>query len=379
MLERSRRVVPLLVLSCLLVASVALTACFHDGGGSSADAQKVINETFSGDKKVDSGNLKLELEAKVDASGLAKQQLGDKPVTVSVSGPFQSTGDKSLPKFDFDLSASAAGQTFTAGAVSTGSEGFISYQGTDYEVDSKTFKQFKDSFEKQEADNQKQQQTDLAALGVDPKKWITDAKDEGTADVGGTETNHVSAQVNIPAFLDDVNNLLQKSGQLNLNKEQQQQLPKSLTDAQKKQAQEAVKSAKIDVYSGKDDKILRKLNVTAQFGVPDSLKSQAQGVTGGDITLTAEIADLNKPQTITAPKDAKPLSELQTLLGSNPLGALGAAGATGATPDSGTTPTPDSGASAPDAGASQKYLECLQKAGNDQEKARNCASELQGE
>ena len=379
MLERPRRLIIFLALASAMVASVALAGCFHDnGGGTSADAQKIINDTFSSDKNVDSGKLKLELEAKIDATGVAKTQIGDNPVKLTLNGPFQSTGDNTLPKFEFSLTASAAGQSFTAGAISTGKAGFISYQGTDYKLDAETFKDFRDNFEKEQAADQKDESASLSALGVDPKKWIKDAKDEGTADIGGTETVHVSATVDILAFLDDINSLLSKSGQLNLTKEQRQQLPKALTDAQKKQVQDAVTEARIDVYSGKDDKIMRKVEVTFKFNVPDSLKSQAQGINGGDIKLIAEITEVNKPQTIDAPKNAKSLKALQDVLGANPLGALGAGAGAGGSSAAPPTTGGDSGDSAaPDPEQAQKYLDCIGKAAGKPEEIQKCASQLQ--
>jgi hypothetical protein len=386
--ERNRRVFTILALACLLAASVAITAC--GGGGSSADAQQVINDTFSGKKNIDSGKLNLALTAKIDATGVAATQLKD-PVTIKLSGPFQQIPNKpdALPKFDFDLTASAAGQSFSAGAISTGDAGYLSYQGTDYKIDSKTFKQFKASFEKSQAQDQGQKQPGFGALGIDPKKWITNVESDGTEDVGGAETNHVSADINVTAFLDDVGNVLKSSDKLNLTPQQESQLPKQIPANVKKQISEAIEEANIQIWSGVDDDILRKLQVTLKFKIPDNLKSQTSGLEGGTIELTAEIADVNKPQTITAPANAKSLSELQSLLNSSPLGALGGTGGTTPPPTGGTTTTPpatggntgDTGGSSPSAGDTanaQKYLQCVDKANGDAQATQKCAAVLQG-
>ena len=382
MLERNRRVISVLVLACLLAASVAITAC-GGGGDSSADAQQVINDTFSGKKNIDSGKLNLELSAKIDATGAAATQLKD-PVTIKLSGPFQQIPNKpdALPKFDFDLTASAAGQSFSAGAISTGDAGYLSYQGTDYKIDSKTFKQFKASFEKSQAQDQGQKQPGFGALGIDPKKWITNVKSDGTEDVGGAETNHVSADINVTAFLDDVGNVLKSSDKLNLTPQQESQLPKQIPANVKKQISEAIEEANIQIWSGVDDDILRKLQVTLKFKIPDNLKSQTSGLEGGTIELTAEIADVNKPQTITAPANAKSLSELQSLLNSSPLGALGGTGGT-TPPATGTTTPPTGATTAPpaspgDTANAQKYLECVDKANGDATATQKCSEILKG-
>ena len=381
MLDRNRRPLIALALTLVVAAALAISAC-GSSGGSSADAQQVINDTFSGNKNVNSGKLNLELTAKIDATGIAATQLKD-PITIKLSGPFQGDPNNkdALPKFDFDLSASAGGQTFSAGAISTGDAGYLSYQGTDYKIDSKTFAQFKKNFESSEKQDSQTNKPGLGALGVDPKKWVTDVKSEGTEEVGGAETNHVSASINVPAFLDDVNNVLKSSDKLKLTPQQEQQLPKQISDTIKGQVAGAVKESEIQIWSGKDDDILRKLQVTLKFEVPDSLKSK--GLEGGTIDLTAEIADVNKPQTINTPTNAKSLSELQSLLQASPLGALGGSSGSGTTttpPSSGSSgSTGGTGGTSTSPGATQnaqKYLECMQKANGDTTASQKCAELL---
>jgi hypothetical protein len=78
--------------------------------------------------------------------------------------------------------------------------------------------------------------------------------------------------------------------------------------------------------------------------------------------LSLEIADINKPQSIEAPKSAKPLSELQKQLGSSGFGSLGSQGGSGS--GSGSSGSGSSGSSG--AGVSpevqKRYLKCVQNA-----------------
>ena len=245
------------------------------------------------------------------------------PVTVKVGGPFETQGDNKVPKLDLDLSANAGGQSFRAGVVSTGTKGYISFQGTDYVVPANLFAQFRRELRKQQRSSNKDT-PDLEALGVHPRDWLTDPKDEGTVDVEGVETIHISAGVDVPKLLDDLNELLKKTGQLGLTQAQRQQLPGSISPTVKKQITDSVKQASFDVYTGKDDKILRKLDVKLQFDVDKKLQQQTSGVESGDVRFTVQIADLNKPQQINEPTNAQPLSELQKQL--EAAGALGALG-----------------------------------------------------
>ena len=78
------------------------------------------------------------------------------------------------------------------------------------------------------------------------------------------------------------------------------------------------------MWTGEDDKILRRVEVEFGFELPKDLQQDAQGVESGNIKLALEIADVNKEQDIKPPSNARPLSELQSTLGVG--GALGGLG-----------------------------------------------------
>jgi hypothetical protein len=389
-LPRLRTLTPLLLVTALVAPAAAVTAC-GSSSASSEDAQKVVNETFNGKKKVDSGKLTLDASAKLDVSGVAAQQLQD-PVTLKVSGPFQSRGETELPALDLDLVVGGAGQDFSAGAVSTGEKGYISYQGKDYAVPDKIFQQYKSNFSEQQKKDKSKNQLDLAALGIDPQKWLTDPKNEGVEKVAGADTIHVSAGVNVGALLDDVNDLLNRSDQLGLTQQQRQQLPTKLSPSTKKQIQDSVKNAKVDIFTGKDDKTLRRLELEVSFDLPQSLRSQTQGLNGGDVKLKVELADLNEKQDIKPPANARPWSELQQQLGLSALGGAsggsggflggsssgsgkGATGSSGSGSSGGSALGSGGGLSKADKRRTQRYLTCVQKAKRPEE-VQGCVSEL---
>ena len=341
----------------LAASALALAAC---GGGE--DPNKVLDQTLGGGHKVSSGRLDLTLSLK--AQGVPQLQ---KPVTLKLTGPFQGQG-ASLPKFDFDLALSASGQSFAAGAVSTGDKGFLKFQGQSYAVPPNVFASFKQGYE-QARSQQRQRNANnpsLSSFGVNPRDWLKDPKNEGDADVEGTKTTHISAQVDVGKLLTDVNKILQ--GARGRFLPQTTTLPSGITAQQRKTIESAIKSSSFEVYSGKDDHILRRLVVKLTFSVPQSARSQTSGLRGGDLGFDLTLAGLNQPQTISAPASARPFSELTSRLRSS-LGGLagGAAGATG-----GTAPSGASGAKA------QQYLQCLQQAGGDVTKAQRCAALLNG-
>jgi hypothetical protein len=361
----SRLIRPAVLVALVGVFAAVLVAC---GGGSSDDPNKLLKETFSGSHKVNSGKLNVSV-------GISAQNVPNlsQPVKIALTGPFQSQGKGNLPKFDLNLTFSGGGQSFSAGAVSTGDKGYLRFQGQAYEVPANTFNQFKQGFTQAQQRNQgNQNESAFKRLGLNPLDWLSNPKVQGDQDVGGTSTKHITADVDVPKFVSDLQVLLRNAKSLGAGNTGQ--LPSSLTPAQQQQIQQAVKSANVQVWTGSDDHILRKLQVN--LGITGS------GGRSGNLTFTLEIDDLNQSQTINAPANAKPFTALtQQLQGLGLGGALGGAGA-GAGATGGTTSTPSTSGSSSSGSSSaaqaklQKYAQCLQAANGDAAKAQKCAELL---
>ena len=354
----------------LALSAIGLAACGGGGDESSQSPQQLLQETFGANKPVKSGKLGLDLS--IAAQGLQGVQ---GPVSIKLNGPFESQGKGKLPTFDLNLSLQTGATNFSAGAVSTGDKGFLKVQGKTYEVGDQLFNQFKQGYEQAASKSQNRSGgLSLKALGVDPLNWLTDPKNAGTEDVGGTETYHVTAGVDVGRFLDDINTLLGKASSLG-----QGNLPSGLTAQQRKAIERSVKSAKFDVWTGKDDKTLRRLRIELGISVPADLRKQANGLKSGALAFDLKIEDLNESQDIAEPKNARPLSELTSALGA--LGA-GGSGAIPGTSGGGTSTTPPTTTPAPSTGgagsSSQEYLDCLSKAKNDISKVQKCADLLGG-
>ena len=351
----------LLILAFLAVPVMLIAGC---GGGSGEDPQKVLNDTFSGNKKVTSG--KLDLSLTVTTSGVQNVK---GPISLSLTGPFQSQGTSQLPKFDFDLKIGAQGQNFNAGAISTGDKGYLKLQGNTYEVSSQVFNAFKSGFQRSQAQqNGAKKNPSLSSLGVNPRGWLKSPSNKGDADVEGTTTIHIASGIDMSKLLDGVGQLLGKANQLGVS--QTQRLPSTLTAAQKKSVEDSISDPTFDVYTGKSDKTVRRLVVKLNFKVPASAQQRANGLKGGDLTLDAKIADLNQPQTVTAPVNAKPFSDLSSALsGLGALGALSGGGTSGSSSGS-------SGTTGGNSAKIQAYAQCVQQAGSDVAKAQGCAKLL---
>jgi hypothetical protein len=125
------------------------------------------------------------------------------------------------------------------------------------------------------------------------------------------------------------------------------------------------------------------MTIGFDFDVPKARQASANGLQGGHVDLNLTITDLNAPQTITAPANPRPLSELQAQIAQ--LGSVlsGGSATTGATGTAGTT-TGGAGASTASTGATattgtgtddaaSAYSKCVQAAGGDIAQIQKCA------
>ena len=103
----------------------------------------------------------------------------------------------------------------------------------------------------------------------------------------------------------------------------------------------------VDVYSGVDDHVLRRLDFNLELTEPGGA-----GKATFDFSIT--LGSVNEPQTVEAPSDAKPLQDLLDQLGIGDLGSLGLGGLGGA------------GGTGGSAGSSDQ-IQCLQQAQTQQE------------
>jgi hypothetical protein len=300
----------------LIALAATLAAC--GGGGSSDDPQSVVEEATL--KGIESGKMNLAAEVSVQGKKGGK-------VDVSLSGPFQSEEEAEYPELDlaFSSKGSLGGKDLNreGGFTLLGNKAYVAYEGTEYEVDSTTFNYVKSMLRGQGGEQGKSSEVTAckeAVSELELSDFVENLKSDGSAEVGGTSTTKVSGDLDPTAAVEAFSTLIEDpacSEQLSAAGP----LPSAAElDKAKSTVQDSLKSAHVELYVG-DDHILRRIVAQATIEPPKSSKSGAKKV---EVDLDLTLTGVNEEQTIAAPANAKPLSDLFVKLGINPIELLGA-------------------------------------------------------
>lgn len=368
---RGPRVVAAVLLAIL--ATLALAACGSSSSSSSEDAATLLKQTFTGSHKVSSGNLNIAVT--VDPSG---STTFSGPIKLSFGGPFQSSAGGKLPQSNFTVSVSALGKSGSLGLVSTGKSGYVTLQGTSYQLPAATFQKLESSLSQVGTTGNNGGSGTLAKLGIKPLDWLQNPKVVGTESVGGTDTTHITASINVAAFLTDFSTFLQKASTLGVSGTSA--ASKGLSATVRNEIAGAVKNPRFDLWTGNSDKTLRRLTVALTVPVSGATSTQLGGLRSADIGLSMQYGDVNQPQTIAAPTTVRPYSEFTSKVQSfvqSLQGTLGSSLLPGSSSSSGSGSSSGSSSSGTSSKI-QRYSSCVTAAGSDVSKMQRCASILNG-
>jgi len=295
-------------LPAVLVVALAcsVSACASSSSAGNGDASTLLRQTFSGSHVVNSGRMSFTVTADPTGSSTATQ-----PIVLSVGGPFQVDGRGKLPKYDFTISISALGGRAVLGVRSTGTSGYVTLQGTSYRLPAASYRQL-GTVLSQLTSSSGTGSSGPAGLGIDPLRWLTNPSVVGTATVGGVQTTHIHAGVNVGALVSDLSTLLRKASSLAGSAGV---VPSGIPGATKSQIASAIRKASVDVWTGSADKTVRQLDVDLTVAVAGQTSALLGGLRSAAIAIDLRYADLNQPQNITAPTSVEPYSAFQAKIG----------------------------------------------------------------
>ncbi len=339
------------LIALALVLAVAVAGC---GGGKEQEDDVGVLLDRASRQAVHSADIELDAELEIEGlEGL------ERPVRLEATGPYIARA-AGLPRLDFEVRVGArgAGQAVEAGILSTGDRAFVEFGGRFYEQPREDVERANRELREQGGEDGARS---LRELGLDPRSWVIEAREEGGDEVAGVATRHVSGKLDVRTMLADLEELLQRSSEAvgglapgRLGRLSGEDLDR-LTSA--------VGNPSFDLYVARGDGTVRRVSAKLEFVVPEIERARFGGIEGGSLRLSVELADVNGDQRVELPGEPRPIAELATQLGG--LDAL-LAGVGGEPPQqrSGAPPakqpaTP--GETTPDPEALQRYSECLDK------------------
>jgi hypothetical protein len=209
------------------------------------------------------------------------------------------------------MSLAIAGQNLEFGMMSEGKQSWIEYQGAWYALDNENAQALDKQAQTGAAPTEQ-----LKSMGVDPSSWGTEYELVGTEKLDGVEVYHITAVADPQKLADslmkaaedpklqqqlgDSDELSQLGQGLTQDKEQTEQLAKSLTEAT------------VDYWIGVEEPYMYK----AQFGASMDTSGQQdmEGVAGMTMQGTVSMSAFDEPVEVEAPKNAKSFDAFMTQL-----------------------------------------------------------------
>ncbi len=296
---------------------IVVAAVTQTGGDETVD--EVLAQTFGEGKSVKSGRLDASL--RINAKGIVQNLQG--PVALRLYGPVPVDRAPTSCRSSTSRSASTRRPAAARPApcrpatrASCGSRTRPTRSATSSSSSSRTATPSRPSATRRQGGAA----SSFRTLGIDPRRWLSDPKNEGTEEVGGDETIHITSgdrRPEVPRGRQPRPRPHRPSRQDPCAKEDADgrspsRAARQLTDEQRKQIAEAVKDARVDIWTGEDDKILRRINVDLRLDVPEAARPTARAAT---CSFDLSSAGSTRSRRSRRPTDAKPLDELLERLG----------------------------------------------------------------
>ncbi len=184
----------------------------------------------------------------------------------------------------------------------------MEFQGQAYEVGEQLFSVLKRAMA---SGPSKKETTALGKLGIDPSRWLDDAKVEDGGKIGDDPVRQITGKVDVNAVVDDVFSLARSKAIRKHLEATGQPIPAlpQISDEQLAKIKKSVEDAEVTVDVDEQDRV-RGLGARVKFKVDDPADGK---VSGGDIELSYTLPKVGVTPDTKAP--ANPRSLLLLLAG----------------------------------------------------------------
>ncbi|MFT4048756.1 MAG: hypothetical protein QM648_02855 [Solirubrobacterales bacterium] len=229
--------------------------------------------------------------------------------SIELTGPFEIVPGKPLPLARITYTVTSGGRSQVVTLLTTGDKAYSLIKGQAYELPASATKDLKSATK----DLSKGGSGDsLAGLKLNFDKWLIDPKVAPGRDIDGTATWQTTAGVNVVEAIKD---LTASAGALS-SITGQGAASSALKASDIKAINKQIKDAKVVVYVGRYDNIVRLMDLSMTFKTPASSSSASTGISGGKANVIIGISEPNKNVDVKPPKNPLPYSALQSLVNS---------------------------------------------------------------
>jgi hypothetical protein len=279
------------VVFLLLVGLILAT-----GTPSSAQLMKRAASSFG---EVSRGTFKFKITITPQGSPEAA------PSSIALEGPFEIVPGKPLPVARITYTVSSGGRSQVTTLLTTGDKAYTVIKGQAYELPASATKDLKAATKDLAKPGEGK---GLTGIKLNFDKWLISPQVAEGRDINGTATWRTTAGVNVTEALKD---LVASSGAL--GGITGGSVP-ALKESELEEVKKGIKNARVVVYVGRYDRIIRLLDLTMDFSTPTGATSATGGVSGGRMNMLVGISKPNQPVNVKPPKSPLPYSALQSLV-----------------------------------------------------------------
>lgn len=299
-LVRPHRLIELMLLGAALTAVV--TGC-GSAGSQPRSAGRLLEQSLSSRNFARSGVLVAKLTTVPSGSSIISG-----PLHLTLTGPFVRDARGGLERAEFAVSYHGLSMRADFGLTKIESETYFTLAGRSYRLPSGTTTV--DATEQSSATNTTLPGSELPVLmNVDWNAWLKDPMIVGRATVAGVETERVVGTIDPTALLKSVRQLQLAAAKATVASGDAATRSVA-SEAQIERTGRAFGTPRCELWISTADHQIQQVQVTFTAKLDGSLAS----VKSAKTTIFVQFQDLNKSQTITAPRTVYPYAQLERKL-----------------------------------------------------------------
>ena len=225
---------------------------------------------------------------------LVAEAAGGEELGFELEGPFALAQEGKLPLAEVEYTQIAGARRGTVTFIATGEKAYVVIGNDVYELPPEQVEEFR-------AEGAPAGDAGLGELRIED--WVEDPEVSDGDEIGGDETDRVTAKLNVVNAVSDLVELARGFGAGSAA-----DLPQ-LEETNERQLEEAVESAEIEILSGKDDRLLRRLaiEIDLEANVPDDLRKALGSLGAAHVDFELTLANPNERVEVEEPENAQPL------------------------------------------------------------------------